>query len=144
MSASFRGVFSRRMAGRLTRFSFVGAASTLSYFILTNAAAQLGMGAELASVLCYLLLMPPSFLGHRRMTFASRGNAARQWLRFCLVHSVNIVLVYAIAWLVVGRHNAPPTLAFLLSSVFVPIINFVLFQLWVFSPRPSGDENDFI
>jgi putative flippase GtrA len=144
MSRLFEALSPSRLTGRLARFSIVGALSTAGYFLLTNGAVALGTNATTASVVVYLALMPLSFLGHRHVTFASRGRSLREWARFCFVHVFNIAGVYAISRILVDGQGAPPWLAFLLISAFVPAVNFVAFQLWVFSPRSPGIKHDFV
>ena len=123
---------------RVAVFSAVGAVATLGYLVLTNAAVSLGgIEPKAASVAIYLLLMPASFLGHRRITFASRGSASLEGVRFCAVHAINIALAYSVSAIAIGYFALPPWTAFLVISVIVPIVNFLVFHFWVFIPEAS-------
>lgn len=133
-----------RPIGRVVRFSAIGALTTTSYFVLTNLVVTLGMDAKTASVVIYLLLMPISFLGHRRLTFASRGRAAPEWLKFCLVHAINLIGVYVLSWFAIDRNGLPPWLAFMFISIAAPGVNFIAFHLWVFSHRNAEINHDVV
>jgi putative flippase GtrA len=123
---------------RLFRFFGVGAMTTTAYFVFTNAAVSLGgFGAKSASVGIYLLLLPISFWAHRRVTFASRGQAFLEWVRFCSVHAVNILIAFEVSALAVDRHILPLWIAFLIVSISVPIVTFAAFQMWVFSSKST-------
>jgi putative flippase GtrA len=121
---------------RLSRFLGVGAITTVGYLVLTNAVILLfGAGPRVTSVGVYLLLMPLSFLAHRRVTFVSQGRAASEWVRFCGVHACNLIIAYAISSFAGANGYLPVWLAFLVISIVVPIVNFIAFQVWVFTLR---------
>jgi putative flippase GtrA len=124
---------------RLSRFFGIGAVATLGYFVLTNVAVSLyGVGPKTASVGVYLLLMPLSFIAHRWWTFASSGHVVREWVRFCGVHAVNLMIAYEVSSIVAVRDALPPWLAFLIISLVVPAVSFIAFQLWVFTGVSKG------
>ncbi len=127
-----------QVSRRLLKYVVIGAAITLAYFALTNAAVSFGgIGAKTASVGVYLVMLPIAFVAHRRITFASRGQMLFEWVRFCSVNAANLLIVFEVSAIAVDRYALPPWIAFLIISVFIPIVNFVAFQMWVFASKST-------
>ncbi len=133
-----------QVSRRLLKYVVIGAAITLAYFALTNAAVSFGgIGAKTASVGVYLVMLPIAFVAHRRITFASRGQMLFEWVRFCSVNAANLLIVFEVSAIAVDRYALPPWIAFLIISVFIPIVNFVAFQMWVFASKSTRGRHDF-
>jgi len=121
----------------LSRFSLVGVAATLTYFVAANMLmAASVMRPELASVLAYLCGMVVSFAGQSRLTFLVRKTSWRHVARFCVLSAVGL----ATSWLsVLGAAAAgyPPFWATVATSLAIPVLSFVVMKLWVFAPEPD-------
>ena len=103
----------RRYVRRIAAFASIGAFNTVAFFLISTGLFQwAGLSAIVAGYVAYAVLVPVSFFGHRRITFSSDGAITAEWVRFCWV-------------------------SFALISVLIPALNFVIFQLWVFSGRTA-------
>jgi putative flippase GtrA len=113
---------------RIVTFGVIGAFNTGAFFILATLF-NYALNSEAASAyLAYAMLLPVSFLGHRRLTFRSEGLISREWIRFCVIQGINV----AVIWLV--THTLSGWISFAMISGLIPILNFLVFQIWVFTP----------
>lgn len=120
---------------RLIRFGAVGLFNTLAYFVLANALHYaLGVPTAYVSYLAYFALVPVSFLGHKRITFETKGRTLQEFSKFVLIQAVNLVII-ALANLTANRMAAPGWASFAIISIAIPSINFVVLQIWVFAER---------
>ncbi|SMH49680.1 GtrA family protein [Mesorhizobium australicum] len=127
----------RRYARRLTAFVGIGAFNTIAFFLISTALFQwAGLSATACGYIAYAVLVPVSFFGHRRITFSSNGAIAREWLKFCVIQAVNLAIV-GVATAFAESGLIPGWVSFALISVLIPALNFVIFQLWVFSGRAA-------
>lgn len=127
----------RRHLRRLTAFVGIGAFNTIAFFLISTALFQwAGLSATVAGYIAYAVLVPVSFFGHRRITFSSNGAITREWLRFCVIQAVNLAIVGVVTAFAESGYM-PGWVSFALISVLIPALNFVIFQLWVFSGRAA-------
>lgn len=127
----------KRYARRLTAFAGIGAFNTIAFFLISTALFQwAGLSATASGYIAYAVLVPVSFLGHRRITFSSNGAIAREWLKFCVIQGLNLVIV-GVVTAFAESGQIPGWVSFALISVLIPALNFVIFQLWVFSGRAA-------
>lgn len=125
----------KEAALRIVRFAAVGLFNTIAYFVLANALHYaFGMTTELASYVAYFVMVPISFIGHKRVTFGTKGQALQEFTKFAILQIANIVVIAA-ANLVTKTLAAPGWVAFALISIAIPAINFVVMQIWVFVIR---------
>lgn len=125
----------RDAALRIARFAAVGLFNTLAYFVLANSLHYaFGMTAELASYAAYFIMVPVSFIGHKRVTFGTKGHALQELTKFSMLQAANLCVIAA-ANLATKTFNAPGWVAFALISIAIPAINFVVMQIWVFVVR---------
>ncbi len=126
----------RAFVRRIAAFVGIGAVNTAAFFLLSNALHEfVGLGVVVSGYLAYAVLVPVSFFGHRRITFSSTGSISREWIRFCVIQAINLVVIGVVTTF--SESGAiPGWLAFAAISVLIPMLNFVIFQLWVFSRRP--------
>lgn len=125
---------------RLIRFALVGGANTAAYFILANALVYLiGVHRDLSAYLAYALILPFSFVGHRRFTFRSAGNAVSEWFRFCIMQGVCLSIIAGVN---AASKHYPDSLSwvgFAAISFLIPVINFLMMQVWVFATRRKAN-----
>lgn len=119
-------------------FLAIGAFNTGAFFVLANVLSYLfEFGPRTTAYISYMILIPVSFLGHRRITFASKGPLSREWIKFCVIQGTNILIIA----LVTEAADQVPVLAgwvsFAIISILIPILNFIVLQLWVFSKKLS-------
>lgn len=115
----------------ISRFSIVGVGATLTYFVVANALILLArMEPVAASITAYLAGMLVSYLGQRRFTFGVRASW-RQSVRFAILSALGL----AISWGSVAGAVAlgwPPLWGTVVTSLLVPVLNFLVMKSWVF------------
>lgn len=126
----------------LSRFSLVGIAATLTYFVVANLLmAATAMEPVFASVLAYLAGMAVSFTGQSRLTFTVKAHSWRHLAKFCVMSAAGL----AISWLSVVAVQAAgqePFWATVLTSVAIPALSFVVMKLWVFAEPEASPVPD--
>jgi putative flippase GtrA len=133
-------VASRRLRSlrRLLIFSAVGLFNTAAFFLLANGSYYaLGLGQGVSAYLAYVLVLPISFLGHRELTFASKGEIVHEWARFILLQATNLIIIWAINK-TVSSYALPGWTAYGVISIAIPALNFVVLQIWVFHNREAS------
>lgn len=129
----------RALALKFIRFCVVGGLSTVCFSVLTwLGVSQLRMDPTWATVVSYLLLVPPNFLAHRNFTFVSQGHLSKEGLRFVTLHAFNLglsTLGMKIITDVLG-HDYRWGIAF--SAAVVPVVVFIVMNYWVFRPHRSS------
>jgi putative flippase GtrA len=133
--------FGRSSIRRLATFGAIGLFNTAAFFVLANIFNYAwAFGETSAAYVSYAILMPVSFIGHRWLTFRSVGSVSKEWMKFCVIQVTNVLLI----WIVTGLSHDYPLIsgwpAFAFISMLVPILNFIVLQIWVFSA--SGNEKD--
>lgn len=118
----------------------VGFFNTAVYFALANILAKIGVSETAAAYVAYFALMPVSFIGHRKLTFLSKGRLGVEWLRFCVVQTTNITIIFVVTNLSRSGYFSG-WLTFAIISVLIPVLNFLLFQLWVFAVPVQRSED---
>ena len=127
-------------ARRISTFAMVGFFNTAVYFALANILVKFGVSETIAAYAAYGALMPISFIGHRKLTFLSKGRLGVEWLRFCAVQITNITIIFVVTNLSKSGYFAG-WLTFAIISVLIPMLNFLLFQLWVFAVPHQKTED---
>ena len=110
---------------RLATFGAVGAFNTVAFFLIANVLSRF-VDDSVAAYVSYGILIPVSFLGHRQLTFRSQGLISKEGVRFCISQGLNLALIW------IATHTLSGWLAFAMISVLIPILNFLVFQIWVF------------
>lgn len=117
----------------------MGGANAVIYTVATWAyVAHLGMGEKTASMLGFCTAVPFAFLGHRAITFSSRGFIGTEWIRFVATQLASMATSVAAMWLAVdllGQHFAYGVFA---GIVLVPIFTYLVLNRWVFRHQPVG------
>lgn len=136
-TAPDRKAAARNLLWKLIRFGLVGGTSTLLYAGLTWLAVEhAGLRPTWAACLAYLVLIPPNFIAHRYFTFGSQGNVRHESGRFAIIHGLNLSLsVGGMALVEAMRIDYRFGIAF--SAIMVPVIVFLLMNLWVFRHQQS-------
>jgi putative flippase GtrA len=123
---------------RLLIFFGVGLFNTAAFFLLASGLRYvLGLEQGVSAYLAYALVLPISFLGHRGLTFASKGAIVRQWARFILLQMTNVIIIWAINR-AASSYALPGWIAYGVISFAIPALNFVVLQIWVFHNREAS------
>ncbi|RWE75994.1 GtrA family protein [Mesorhizobium sp.] len=116
-------------------FCAVGLFNTGAYFAIANGLHLLiGLTETISAYATYLVLVPVSFLGHRKLTFASKGAVWGEWARFSIVQALNLLLIWVSTNLSREGYFAGWQ-TFAVISIAIPALNFVAFQAWVFARK---------
>ena len=126
---------------RIVAYGAVGLASAL-VFMLATRLVQATLGLELvpAAAVAFGASFVLSYAGHRRLTFRSAGAKASEVPRFLVSSLLCFGLTLACTHLFAARFGLPDLAALALTSVFVPVLNFLLMAVFVFVRRDSVAE----
>jgi putative flippase GtrA len=94
-----------------------------------------------ASLGGYAAAVPMSFLGHRGISFRSRGGLRGDATRFVVGQAINITLTIVTMNLATKTLHLSYLWGTLATMVLIPIANFLLMHFWVFSredAEPAG------
>ena len=123
------------MAGRKSPGTAVGVLATLVYAVvalsLNNGTA---LPAELVNALAFGASGVWSYIGHYHITFRSDAAHRSSILRFLVLAAIGYAVSSAIVK-VNDRLGLPRNLATVMVTFVLPVLNFVLMQLWVFARR---------
>ena len=124
----------RPLVARLLRFATIGLFNTLAYFCLASfLQSGLGLATYWSSYLAYFILVPASFLGHKRFPFKSDGRSSREFGRFIAIQMLNLGIITA-SNLAAERFSGPSWATFVVISIAIPVANFIVFH-WVFAAQ---------
>lgn len=127
-----------RKKWRLVVFLVVGLLNTGAFFILATALTYLlNFDPSAAAYLSYACLIPVSFFGHRRITFGSNGPVSREWAKFCLIQLTNLLIIGGVTQATETFPILSGWVSFAVISILIPVLNFVVLQVWVFSKKLS-------
>ena len=113
------------------RFGIIGVGALISYAILTFLAVRQGFDPVVSSFCIYLGCTVGTYLGHRLLTFTSRNSPVREMGKFLAVSLVGLFTSTAIMG-VTQKGGLHPYVGIVSVSGIIPIVNFVVFKLWVF------------
>lgn len=140
LRSSFLLLNSNALVARAARFAIVGIMSSGLYAAVTIVGhGVFRVDPKISSILGYLASIPFNFFFNRHFSFQSDGGASGEAIRFGLVHLANLVLTSAIMLLVVDVFNLHYFLGITFVIIFVPIVNFVIMNWWVFQKSPTPD-----
>ena len=127
---------SQVLSARLLRFALVGGATSVAFALavaaLVDAAA---VSPAIAAALAYLGLLPVNYVGHRRATWRSQAPRRPEVIRFLCVHGLTMATCTVVMAAVTGPMGQPHWAGSLVIVVFAPVMNFALFDRWVFRSR---------
>lgn len=130
----------RALALKFLRFCMVGGLSTMAFGVLTwLAVSRLQFDPTWATLVCYLVLVPPNFIAHRSFTFVSKGHISREGLRFISLHAFNLLLSMLGMKLIADVFGQDYRWGIAFSAVVVPVVVFIVMNYWVFRPH-HGDH----
>ena len=135
--------FGSSMGGQALRFVVVGAASYVLNLALYSLGLAVGLDYLTAAVVAFAIGFGFNFLTNRLWTFdAGEGAVRGQFLRFCGVAAVIVVLDLVLLRVVVGEFGAPEVPAQAVIILCLAPLSFLGNRLWAFADRahrrPAG------
>jgi putative flippase GtrA len=114
-------------------FVLVGGVSALIYVMLGGfLTAILGWRPSLAIATTLALVMPPTYLAQRNLTFQSRRVHAAAFPRYVAIQGLANGLAIAGAELFPAAIRSEPWLAFMAIGAAVAATNYLFLKLWAF------------
>jgi putative flippase GtrA len=119
---------------RLVTFGAIGLFNTAAFFVLASIFSYAwAFGETSAAYTSYAILMPVSFIGHRRLTFRSDGSISKEWTKFCMIQVTNLLVIGIVTGLSRDYALISGWIAFAVISILIPVLNFIVLQIWVFA-----------
>lgn len=135
---------------RIVRFVLVGAAASLVYLIVAVTLHRfLGADKFVSSFLAYLVGIPVSFLGHKRVTFRDDGPWSGQGARYVLLQAINIAVVLLAIYVTQPLGDLGYWIGLVLSVVLMPVTSYLAMHFLIFiaarrramSAQPGSDRS---
>jgi putative flippase GtrA len=132
-------VLGRAFGFKLGRFGIVGVISTLIYVVMATIGAR---WTALPIVVVNAVAITASgawgYIGHYYLTFRSDAAHGASAARFFALFGLGYVASTGIVFL--NQQLAlPPELGTAVVTIFLPVMNFLVMQLWVFSSGTSTE-----
>ncbi|MFK7751210.1 MAG: GtrA family protein [Sedimentitalea sp.] len=112
---------------RFGRYAIIGVASNLSLYLLFLALVWVGIGAVVASGICYVLGVAISYIGNRFWTFNSQKGHSHDLPRFLAAYGVGLLVTLVCMTLLVGPLG--PAVAQLVTIVICALSIFSMLRL---------------
>lgn len=123
---------SKELFLKFIKYSVVGCISVLIYFVSVFVLVELfDKDPIFGSTLSFIIMTCISFLLNKKYTFGS-DFSYNQLLRFLVVSAIGFTLNFVIMYLVVNVLSLHYSIGELLTTLIIPIINFILNNYWTF------------
>jgi putative flippase GtrA len=123
---------SKELLHKFIKYSVVGCISVLIYFLSVFVLVELfDKDPIFGSTLSFIIMTFISFLLNKKYTFGS-DYSYNQLLRFLVVSAIGFTLNFGIMYLVVNVLSLHYSIGELLTTLIIPIINFILNNYWTF------------
>lgn len=119
------------------RYVVVGASLAVLYVGLSSLALNLfpAWPAWQVSAFCLLITIGIQYITHAGITFQSKLNDLKQGRRFLLVTASGLTVSTLMTTFGVQLTGWSPVFLIILTSLAIPVVNYALFRLWVFTSR---------
>ena len=125
-------IVSKELFLKFIKYSVVGCISVLIYFLSVFVLVELfDKDPIFGSTLSFIIMTFISFLLNKKYTFGS-DFSYNQLLRFLVVSAIGFTLNFGIMYLVVNVLSLHYSIGELLTTLIIPIINFILNNYWTF------------
>ena len=115
-----------------SRFLLIGVVATCLYTVVALCLSASGLSVALASLAAYLIAAPFSYVGHKYFTFGSDRAHRFEAPRFIAVTVVGITVSLVMPAIMSGRLGLPVQVSIVLTSLLIPIANYLVLRGWVF------------
>lgn len=125
------------LGGEALRFIMVGGTGALAFVCLSTLLVSLHTGVPdwIISILCWIGLIGPVYLGHHAVSFRSAAPHREALPRYVAVQLMSVCLVTVFSYLCYRALALPPVVAALLVTGLTTGINFVILRVWAFGRR---------
>jgi putative flippase GtrA len=123
---------SKELFLKFIKYSVVGCISVLIYFLSVFILVELfDKDPIFASTFSFIIMTYISFLLNKKFTFGS-DFSYNQLLRFLVVSAIGFILNFGIMYLVGNILSLHYVIGELITTLIIPIINFILNNYWTF------------
>jgi putative flippase GtrA len=126
---------------RFLRFALVGLGTALLYVLAYVLLLRLGVAQFAANALAFALAIAAQYLGQASYTFEARVADTAQICRFAAMVGLGFVTSVAVTGLIGPAFALGPTLSAVIVALVLPVQNFILMTLWVFTTQNRRTEN---
>jgi putative flippase GtrA len=124
---------SKELLHKFIKYSVVGCISVLIYFLSVFVLVELfDKDPIFGSTLSFIIMTFFSFLLNKKYTFSS-DFSYNQLLRFLVVSAIGFTLNFVIMYLVVNVLSLHYSIGELITTLILPLINFILNNYWTFN-----------
>lgn len=117
---------------KFLKYSVVGCISILIYFLSVFVLVEVfGKNPIFGSAISFVIMTYISFLLNRKFTFGSDFSYSKL-LRFLAVSAIGFTLNFLIMYFVVNVFSLHYSIGELVTTLVIPIINFMLNNFWTF------------
>ncbi len=127
-------------AGTFVRFCIVGALVAGLYMVLYLFFLAMDIAQPLANAVAFLIAVALQYVGQAKFSFGQKLRDGRQVLRFSVMIGLGLVTAAILTGVVAPTFNIPDWAAALSVMLVLPVQNFVLMALWVFSQNQLQAE----
>jgi putative flippase GtrA len=124
---------SKELLHKFIKYSVVGCISVLIYFLSVFVLVELfDKDPIFGSTLSFIIMTFISFLLNKKYTFGS-DFSYNKLLRFLVVSAIGFTLNFVIMYLVVNVLSLHYSIGELITTLILPLINFILNNYWTFN-----------
>lgn len=125
-------LISKELIFKFIKYSIVGCISVLIYFLSVFVLVELfDKDPIFGSTLSFIIMTVISFLLNKKYTFGS-DFSYNKLLRFLVISAIGFTLNFVIMYLVVNVLSLHYSIGQLITTLIIPIINFILNNYWAF------------
>jgi len=129
-------IASGHLFAKAVRFAGIGVLSSAIYAVVTAfLVSVLDVAPVIASMLGYCAALPSSFVGHREVSFRSRGRPTIEAGRFFFLQLMNFAVATGSMYLATSGFGIPYGWGIFAAVMLVPVASFVFMNLWVFQQQ---------
>lgn len=125
---------------RILRFGVVGIGNTVTYvggYLLLR---TMGLEEAVANCLAFACAVALQYVAHARYTFRTELRNPAQFTRFLTTIGAGLAVSTVITGPVAAVFALPDWLAATVVTIVLPVQNFILMSLWVYSRSPSRTD----
>ncbi len=116
---------------QLFQFLLIGGVSAGSYVVICTFLVQWGLRPGIVSLMGYLLVIVPAYLGQKRITFGSKARHREDFPRYLALQAFGIIASYVLSeWL--SATHVGPWEAYTFLAVSIAGLNFLMMKYWTF------------
>ncbi|WP_138934707.1 GtrA family protein [Roseovarius arcticus] len=118
---------------RISRFALVGVGIAALYVALYLIFLRAGLGQGAGNALAFAIAVAVQYAAQARFTFHRQLNDPRQMLRFGMMIAGGFATSALITGVVAPHYLLEPWIAAIAVTLILPVQNFIIMTLWVFS-----------